>query len=162
MADFRIQARISQELDSWLSERRARMHTDSVHVQGARELELWHTALQAELRRIRLTLAQANCVADILTSTSVDSVGTPVVFSSVADACRLARTAPVPGDEATYSARFGVDEAALMTYLQGLGPTADHALNDAVSRWREGGCDPTREGWAAVGLSVLPDIADTP
>lgn len=35
-------------------------------------------------------------------------------------------------------------------------PAADHALHDAISRWRKTDAEPTVEGWASVGLTVLP------
>lgn len=52
---------------------------------------------------------------------------------------------------------------ALLGYLRTLGPTADHALLDAVSRWWEAeDSQSTIEGWAAVGLRVRPDADPQP
>ena len=49
---------------------------------------------------------------------------------------------------------WGIDEDDLVEVLRGIGPTADLALRDALSRWWATGGEPTGEGFAAVGLRV--------
>ncbi|MFD5615142.1 hypothetical protein [Kitasatospora sp. NPDC127060] len=160
MADTRIQTRVSDELAAWLDDRDQRMMTGTVHIQAKLELGMWRGALAAELRRIRLTLNQANCIADILNGTLITPAlagSAPLVYYEVADAFQLVRDSPLPYEESTYGAKWEIDEQALLTYLRSLGPTADHALHDAVSRWWAADHKDTREGWAAVGLTVVPD-----
>ncbi|MEV6133146.1 hypothetical protein AB0M05_41210 [Streptomyces violaceusniger] len=159
MAETRIQARVPEDLAAWIAERDARMNTGSVHIQAKLELGMWRSALAAELRRIRLTLNQANCLADILNGTLITPTiagSVPVVSMEAADAFHLARETPMPG-ESPYGDKWGIDEEALKKYLRSLGPTADHALHDAVSRWWETNAESTVEGWASVGLMVAPD-----
>ncbi|MFD9151509.1 hypothetical protein [Streptomyces diastaticus] len=159
MADTRIQTRVEEDLADWLTERDLRMHTGSHHIQAKLELGMWRRALAAELRRIRLTLNQANLIASVLSGTVMtpEIVGSaPAVLMEVGDAFHLARETPLPG-EAPYGETWSVDEDALLHYLRTLGPTADHALFDAVSRWWKAGEPGTVEGWANVGLTVVPD-----
>lgn len=160
--DPRIQVRISDEVAAWLADRAQRMHTVSHHQQARIELGMWHAALDAELRRIQLTLAQASCIADVLNSPILDpalSGNVPRVFWLVTDACQLAKSDRF-GGLSSYGVKWGIDEAALLGYLQTLGPTADHALHDAVSRWWKTDQEATVAGWAAVGLRVsVPDAA---
>jgi hypothetical protein len=155
-ADSRIQVRVDDATTAWLADRGTRMLTGSHHQQAKVELAMWKAALRAELRRVRLTLAQLNCLADVLNGTLITAGiagSVPVVFLEVSDAFQLARTGPVP-DLSSYGEKHGIDEAALLAYLHTIGPTADHALHDAVSRWWAGHREATAEGWAAVGLAV--------
>lgn len=157
-ADTRVQFRAAERTLAWLQERSARMHTATVSTQASTELGLWQDALAAELRRIRLTLAQANCLADVLNGVMLTpaSGGFPVVYTEAADAFDLARADHLDAD--AYGTKWGIDEEALLRYLRSLGPTADHALHDAVSRWRLAGAEPTAKGWESVGLRVsTPD-----
>ncbi|KPC77477.1 hypothetical protein ADL27_48750, partial [Streptomyces sp. NRRL F-6602] len=108
---------------------------------------------------IRLTLNQANLIASVLSGTVMtpEIVGNaPAVLMEVSDAFHLARETPLPGEK-PYGERWSLDEDALLHYLRTLGPTADHALFDAVSRWWKTGAPTTVEGWASVGLTVVPD-----
>src|SRR5690606_38762232 len=111
-------------------------------------------ALAAELRRIRLTLEQANFLASILNGTTLGAALGPTVFYEAADAFEISRTSPLADTE--YPGENGIDEEALLAYLRGLGPTADHALADAISRWWDTKAETTIEGWASVGLTVTP------
>lgn len=150
--DNRLQVRIGEDEAAWLADRAKRMMSGSRDVQARAELGIWRIALATELRRIRLTLAQANCLADVLNGTLIQpaiAASFPVVFAEVSDAFQLA-TGP-----SSYGAKWEIDEGELLSYLRGLGPTADHALHDAVSRWWEQDCQVTAEGWARVGLRVV-------
>lgn len=160
MADTRIQARVSEDVAAWLAERDERMFSGGTGLQAKVELGIWKDALAAELRRIRLTLNQANCLADILNGTMI-SAGVagrvPVVLMEASDAFHLAREEPLAYDEVPYGTKWDIDEKKLTEYLRTLGPTADHALQDAVSRWWQTDAEATVEGWATVGLTVVPD-----
>ncbi|MFI9186881.1 hypothetical protein ACIGXG_32205 [Streptomyces goshikiensis] len=160
MAEGRISTRLSGDVTAWLEDRTERMMTGSKDIQARLELGVWRNALMAELRRIRLTVDQANCLADVMNGTTMDAAlagSAGIVFYSAADAFQLVHESPFPG-ESTYGAKWGIDEEALLNYLRGLGPTADHSLHDAISRWWELKADPTVEGWARVGLTVAPSL----
>jgi hypothetical protein len=67
----------------------------------------------------------------------------------------------LPSDLSSYGVKWGIDETALLDYLRSLGPSADHALSDAVSRWWANDGEPTIDGWKDVGLRVFPDATDS-
>ncbi|MEU9925055.1 hypothetical protein AB0H51_27870 [Streptomyces griseoluteus] len=157
MADGRISARISEQLAAWLADRSERMMTGSTDLQAKLELDMWRAALDSELNRIRLTVEQANCLADVLNSTTLDAAlagRAGIVYYNASDAFALARDTPVP-ETSSYGAKHGIDETALLDYLRRLGPTADHALHDAIARWWATDAQPTAEGWRSVGLNVV-------
>ncbi|MDI6521697.1 hypothetical protein QMA61_36595 [Streptomyces coelicoflavus] len=159
MAGERITTRLTEPgLAEWLNDRTDRMMTGSLDIQARIELSMWRGALAGELRRIRLTLDQANCLADVMNGTIMDAAlagSAGMVFYNAADAFQLARETPFPG-ESSYGEKWGIDEKELLEYLQRLGPTADHALHDAITRWWHTHADATVEGWATVGLAVAP------
>jgi hypothetical protein len=147
----RIQVRVGTKTAEWLTDRAKRMHGASPDRQARDELGLWQDALDAELRRMRFAVAELNCVADVLNGTLLQpgvALSVPVVYADASDAFSFA---PPPS---SYGEKWEIDEQSLLEKLRGLGPTADHALHDAVSRWWDQGCQPTAEGWAAVGLRV--------
>jgi hypothetical protein len=122
--------------------------------------------LGGELRRVRLTLAQASCVANVCNGWPMDAAvagSLPLIYAACADAFQIARDVP-PGlnpDVSSYGAKWAPEAAStaqweqdLLGYLRGLGPGADHALWDAVSRWWEQNLEATVEGFAKVGLRV--------
>jgi hypothetical protein len=161
--DGRVQVRLDDATAAWLASRAERAATGSPHRQARAELALLDMLLAAELRGLRLTLPEARCVADVvagsLLQTSVMRPGR--VYAECFDAFRIARDRD-PAGISSYGEKHGIDEGRLLTYLGGLGPAADHALADAVSRWWAGDCDDTPEGFAAVGLQVAagPASAD--
>ncbi len=154
MAETRIQTRITEDTYAWLEEREQRMHTGSPHVQARVELAMWAQVLREELRRIQLSLAQANCLGDVLNGNlmSFDSAHYPAVLLEAQDAFALARENPHGED--TYGHKWDLDEEQLISYLKTLRPAAAHALHDAISRWWATNKEPTVAGWAAVGLKV--------
>jgi hypothetical protein len=163
MAGDRISTRLTGPgLAEWLDDRTERMMTGSIDIQARIELGIWRGALAGELRRIRLTVDQVNCLADVMNGTIMDAAlagSAGMVFYNAADAFQLARDTPFPG-ESSYGAKWGIDENELLEYVQRLGPTADHALHDAISRWWQTNAEPTVEGWATVGLTVAPSPDD--
>jgi hypothetical protein len=140
----RIQARIGNEIAGWLDGRAEQMHTGSRHQQAAVELGLWRSALYTELGRIRLTLGQANCIADVLNGSAMNPVigSRPgLVYAECYDAFAIAREAPIP-DLSSYGAKWGPEgcdpakwEQDLLDYLGKLNAVADHALMDAIAKW---------------------------
>lgn len=141
----RIQARLTDDMAGWLAGREERMQQPRNHNrQAMTELGLWRAALEAELRRIRLTPGQANCIADVCNGWLMDaSLGSRpgLVYAECYDAFRIARESP-GGDLSSYGAKHGPEggdpakwEQDLLDYLGRLGPVADHALRDAVARW---------------------------
>jgi hypothetical protein len=177
----RIQARISGEIAGWLDGRAERMHTGSRHQQAAAELGLWRSALNIELGRIRLTLGQANCIADVCNGWAMGpAIGSRpgLVYAECYDAFAIAREAPVP-DLSSYGAKWGPEgcdpkqwEQDLLDYLGKLNAVADHALMDAIAKWWditgvEWDHDPTEDEvremeihlFGTVGLEVTADKA---
>lgn len=161
-ANPRIQARVANHLAEWLDGRAERMHGGGRNQQAITELGLWKMALDAELRKIRLTVPQASCIADVLEGTLlITSIAgsLPLVYAECSSAFDIARDTPIP-ESATYGTRWGIDEQELLAYLRRLSPVADHALADAIARWREQNLHLTVDGFAQVGLRVVE--ADPP
>jgi hypothetical protein len=155
----RLGFHVSGEAGRWLASRMGRMPRDgdvrSQSTQAAAEIGLWRTVLDAELARIRLTLPQAIAIADVLNSPDTDpaiGLSMGVVFARCHEAFRLARSGP-GGEIGSYGNQHGFDETELLDYLGSLGPAADHALADAISRW-----------WAEIvpqeGLTRIPEHDD--
>src|SRR6202035_1307129 len=64
--ETRIQFRAGEQLFAFLALRALRMGTPSADLQARAEIEIWRSVMDAELRRIPLTLAEATCLAGIL------------------------------------------------------------------------------------------------
>jgi hypothetical protein len=159
----RIQARLANHLAEWLDGRAERMHGGGRNQQAITELGLWRMALDAELRKIRLTVPQAACIADVLDGTLLPASiagSLPLVYAECASAFDIVRDTPIPGGNA-YGATWNIDEQELLAYLRRLSPVADHALADAIARWREHNLDATVDGFAQVGLRVV-DVEPAP
>jgi hypothetical protein len=159
--DNRLQVRIDDNLTEWLARRAFLMHNggdpDSPAVQARIELGLWKAALDLELRRIRLTLPQARVIIAVCNTLTLDAAigaGPGLVYAACYDAFRIAREKDRLGIS-SYAAQYGIDEQELLDYLGGLGPAADAALRDAITRWWEDdGREDTVDGFGKVGLRV--------
>lgn len=166
-----VHFRLSEDTAQWIDGRIRRMHGGNRHGQAQAELQMWRDALDGELRRLRLTVDQAGCVADVLNGPMLSpgvAATLGIVYAECYDAFRLAREdrsgnpLPAPlGDVSSYGAKWGPEgadpakwEQELLDYLGRLGPAADMALRDAVARWWDEDGEPTVEGFAAVGLRV--------
>lgn len=159
--DNRLQLRIKPDLHAWLSDRADRMHGHSPDLQAKTELGLWRAVLEMELRRIRLSVAEASCLADVLNGSMLDATLGPLTFYEASDAFRIARDTPVP-EMSSYATKWGVDEDALLERLRALHPVADHALRDALSRWwHDEASEATVEGFTKHGLHVYDPDAPT-
>ena len=159
--DGRVQYRAKDADRDFLLDRARRMGDPSPHQQAHTELRLWRELAAAELRRIRLTFHQAQCITSIrggwLLTTEL-APGLSLVFLSCQEAFHNARTTPW---ETPYAERFDIDETALLDYLRTLGPAADHALRDALNRWHHEQLPATAEGFTQAGLQVVPGPAPT-
>ena len=148
---------------------------------AAAELGVFDTLLSQELRRIRLTLAEARALAAVVLGDVFDPYVTgPLLFADASDAFRLARQDdPLGGSISSYAVSFGIDEAALLDKLLAYGPTADLALRDALSRWWSRSGERAAEdsidadehedddrheaaGFRAVGMTIIADPEPTP
>jgi hypothetical protein len=155
--DNRIQVRVRPDLYAWLQGRAARLGSGgSVHLAAQQELMMWRSALDAELRRIRLTVPELNTLADLTRGTAFTPIVTPGVLAlELSDAVDLAQQ--YPDQEEDYPAKWGADGDRLLRYLRALSPTAEHALTDSLARWHENHAELTEEGWRSVGLNPLPE-----
>jgi hypothetical protein len=124
-------------------------------------------AHSAELRRIPLTLPEADVLAAILGNEQLGiSTGGLRTFHQVSDAFDLAHQ--LGRDTLTYADQFGVDENELLTKLRRLGPSADLALRIAIAlSWdyqtpedsaADAGVTTTIEAYRSAGLTII----DTP
>lgn len=165
-----VHFRVSETIAKWLDtraglDRHARQNEDlkqrSRHGQAKAELETWHSVLTVELKRIRLTVEQASCLADILNGVlTTPGVGTSfgLAWMECSDAFSLATGVSSYGRK---HAPEGADpdkwEADLLDYLRGLGPAADTALRYAIAELWARDLPGTAEGFAAAGLRVVEE-----
>ncbi|MEU0242313.1 hypothetical protein ABZ234_31935 [Nocardiopsis sp. NPDC006198] len=151
MAETRLQVPVSEDLEHWLAERSRRTSAAAPAVRQARiELDLWRSVLAAELRRIRLSAAQAVFLGRLMGPVPLDgavAAAAPVVYTRAADVLLLPWADAAPSEHA-------FDAEALLGYLHRLGPAADHALHQACADWYAAGADPSPAAWARVGLTV--------
>lgn len=150
MATDPTRLRLTDEQAEWLIDRAERTNAPGSTGQRLKtELDLWRHTLAAELRRQRWSLGELGLLADVLNgSLLADAV--PGNLGLVAVEVMDARV----GVEGVYGDKWGVDEMALVDVLLRLGPAADIALMDAVSRWWAMDAEHTAQGWASVGVTV--------
>lgn len=145
--------RAAPDLTAWLADRDTRAMGAGPKARARTELGLWRGVLAEELARMSWTLPELAVIAQTLSGTILpDGVGHAgnLLAWEVADA-----VAPGPGPQ-LIPTDWGVDTGALVARLEGLGPAADLALMDAVSRWwADDGREHTAGGWAAVGVRVV-------
>lgn len=154
MSDNRIQWRAAPDLVAWLLGRAERA-TEAPNLTRAAQQELaqWRESLRVEQARTRWEPAELGCLADILNGSLVQGVGQYLAME-VADAFAL--------DPGALGPKWGIDEAALLAKITGLGAVASAATIDGIARWW---ADPDRgphadpESWRAVGFRA--DAAPT-
>lgn len=166
-----VHFRVSETIAKWLDTRAGLNGPDdqddgaredarrrSRHGQAKTELEMWHSVLTTELKRIRLTVEQASCLADILNgvlTTPGVGVSMGLAWMECTDAFSLATGI------SSYGRKWGPEgcdpdkwEADFLDYLRDLGPAADTALRYAIAEWWQRRLEATAGGFAAVGLRV--------
>lgn len=154
MPDNRIQARVSDDTTAWLVDRADRMMTGSHHQQAGVELGLWRGILATELRRLRFSVPELCCLADVTGGASLDAAhadNLPLMYANAFDAFRTDFDSTTLSG--AYGEHHGIDEQALLDKLIRLTPTQDHALTDALSRWWSQQLDATEDGFRAVGFT---------
>jgi hypothetical protein len=153
--DNRLQFRVDPDMKAWLADRTSRtMNFGSPDLRALAELRMWRGHLALELRQQRWTLAEIGCIADILNGTIFnDVIGTAALFAEIADAVDL--------DPDIWGKKWEIDEKELVSKVGRLGPTAAHALTDAVSRWWATQSDHTIEGWERVGVRIAAERGES-
>lgn len=163
--DTKIQYRLTagSALQARLLDRTDRFGTgDGVNAHARAELALWYGVLNAELARLSFTLKELLCIADIMKDaptvamlTNADAfVSVGYVYGKAYRAIRQARV-----DAGTYWVpRWDLDGHKLLEKLGALGPAADHALLDAISRFIAAPGEASAEGFAKVGLNAAPEV----
>lgn len=161
--DTPIAFRPDVDLHAWLEDRARRTAAELSPAQQARaELGMWRSVLAAELSRLRLHLAEASCLADVVLGEILDqgvAYSTPLLYHQASDAFTLARSNH-PGigpDMSSYGAKWEIDEDRLLAWLRRLTPAQDAALRDALSRWWATDSEATVAGFAKVGLAVTEE-----
>jgi hypothetical protein len=150
MATNPINLRLNDDQAAWISDRSRRALTgESAGQRVKTELDLWRSVQEAELARLKLTLAELNLLADIMNNPIPAPVAGGYAVLELIDARA--------GQEGLYGAKWGVDEAALLDKLSRLGPAGDYALVDAISRWWQQGDHSHNQAaaWEAVGIKPL-------
>jgi hypothetical protein len=111
-----------------------------------------HEILSRELRRIPLTVAEADALASIVGNDFQlgFTVGGLRTFASVSEAFELAHQ--TLGGISSYANRFSIDEDQLLTKLRRLGPAADLALRMALAQC--GDAEDTYEDAATVDTNT--------
>lgn len=151
------------DLAGWLEDRAERaLSTAGLGARTRTELFLWRAVLQAELDIQRWTLTELAALAAALNGSMIsDAVPTSIGHCAVEltdarrgreddwDADIAAQHAPGLGGNARWSGD------ALLAKLARLGPAADMALSDAISRWLTGKHEHSVEGWAQVGVRAV-------
>lgn len=161
--------RASERASGWLDRQAELTHAGTRHAAAKAVVEAFPDLLAAELHRVRLTLAQACCLGDVLNGSMFEMhFGTRLglAYAECYDAFRLAREdtsgnpLPVP-HLSSYGAKWGPEgsdpvkwEQDLLDLLGRLGPAADLALRGAVAAWWDEGQPGTAAGFASVGLLV--------
>lgn len=147
MSDNRIQWRATPDLEAWLLGRAERAAEAPNLTRAARqELAQWRESLRVEQARARWEPAELGCLADILNGSLMQGVGQYLAMG-VADA--------FAGEPGTWAEKWGIDEAALLAKVTGLGVVASAATIDGITRWW---ADPERgphadpESWRALGF----------
>lgn len=174
--DPMIRFRPSDSLTAWLAQSADLARTGaSPSMQAKADLGLLQMILDAELRRVRLTLAQAHCLADVMNGTITDATigaGLGLAYAECYDAFRLAREDVPISDLSSYGAKWGPEdgdaaewEQDLLDILGRLGPAADYALRRAIAAWWDLDDDSTEDAetdmdkariarFASVGLRI--------
>lgn len=143
MATDPIRMRLTDDQEAWLVDRsgRATYGRESTGLRVKTELGMWRAVLGAELHQQRWSLADMEVIAGC--------VGGPDLADAVPLTVGQVAVAVIDGTRGDESAE------GLVARLLRLGPAADLALADAVSRWWATDGEHSEAGWAAVGVNLV-------
>lgn len=152
----RVQIVLDDDTAAWIADRAERaLFGGSSALRVKTELQTWRDHLRAELDRMRFTLEELGLIANVLSgSLGLDGGAGLTVTFELADAFSIADAKDL-GGPGSFGRHHDTDEGALLLKVSRLGPTGQHALADAVSRWWAAGHEYTPEGWAAVGIRAV-------
>ena len=147
-----VNYRPGPELTRWLEDRAERSLTPAgLSARTRTELTMWRTVLAAELGQQRWALTELAGIAAALNGVLIgDAVPSGIGHCAV----ELADARRGREDEWDAGVAVGFDGDHVVAKLARLGPAADMALADAVSRWWDAGHEHSVYGWAAVGIRV--------
>jgi len=152
MATNRIWATVTPDTLAWVSEF-GKLTLQARGSAAGSIITTFRDLMRLELRRVPLTTSEADCLADILGSSTLlasPALGS-IVYAEVSSAFQIAKQTP----GASYGADHDIDEQALLDKLRGLGPAADLALRIAFARWW---VLPAEErDYRMVGLNIIDD-----
>ena len=152
--DNRIQFRAEPNLLDWLADRAERYSCGgSIHLAAENDLLAFREVLDAERQRLRFTVAELNCLADLTKTTVIEplkSIGS--LAHELDDAIRLARE--YPDDEEDFPAKWGADADDLLRKLRALSPGGELALLDILNKRHHSGAELSDEGWRSVGAQL--------
>lgn len=144
---------VSDDLATWLEGRRdVSMTGAALPAVITAELETWRAHLRQETQATIWPLGQINLVADVLN-------GSQLLDASVGRAVHYEVLDAVQQHPGAYGAKWGVDEDDLTARTGALSLTANHGTAAAVATWWDAGLEPTREGWATVGIRTIQEPA---
>ena len=130
----RVAVALPSDTRAWV-ERIAQLGSEPPAATVSILLGAMHVILGGELRRVPLTVAEANALASIVGNDFQlgFTVGGLRTFASVSEAFELAHQ--TLGGLSSYANRFSIDEDQLLTKLRRLGPAADLALRMALAQY---------------------------
>jgi hypothetical protein len=122
----------------------------SLDLQARLELQLWWETLQAEVASVRLTLPQACYLADVLQGECESAEFGQIISTHISKAIASDGMSGI-------SSRWPVNEDSMLVWAGRLRPVTDHAVRDAIWRWWRLGAEASVEGFARVGLRLVPE-----
>ena len=146
------------EARSWLADRQRRyIVTGSPVEQGVMEWNLLSELLAAELLQQRWTLDEAGRLAElhmgVIPTLAISAAGRPSMLWE-----DLSEGIAAEGED--HLSQMEVGTSGFLERIAALGPTAEHALVDALSRWWSHRHDHSVEGWAQVGIQIVEPTHD--
>lgn len=136
-------------LNLWLLQRAERMKSEvTAGTQAKVELGHWREALRLELRRSQWTLYELQYLAALWGNSAMDDSVSTVLTSLAADT------------EPELATKHSVDHERMTVRLAQLGPVQDHALREALTRFRLEKHSHDEDGWSLVGIRVASEARD--
>ena len=132
-------------------------------------IEILADLLRIELRRVPLSVAEADAVSHILGNAPRPdlTVSSMRVFVEASEAFDVAHQ--IAGGQSSYAATFGIDENSLLEKLRRLTPTADLALRLALAQGRQQQSKKTgpdnadaADHYRATGITIIDNPGEKP